>query len=111
MLDVPEIHSIRTLHARGFSKRKIARLLGVSRKTVDKYTAKDYVVSPEPRMRLRKPRPAPKMDPWKPVIDQWLAEDEWRLTAPRSPRSRSGGMWRPGSRSGPARLSSPWSSR
>jgi len=75
MLDVPEIHSIRTLHARGFSKRKIARLLGVSRKTVDKYTAKDYVVSPEPRMRLRKPRPAPKMDPWL-VLNSERAQSE-----------------------------------
>ena len=91
MLDVPEIHSIRTLHARGFSKRKIARLLGVSRNTVDKYTAKDYVVSPEPRMRLRKPRPAPKMDPWKPVIDQWLAEDEHR---PRKQRRTARKMYR-----------------
>jgi len=91
MKDVPEIHSIRTLHARGFSKRRIAALLKVSRKTVDKYTAEDYVVDPEPRMHLTKERPSPKMDPWKPVIDQWLAEDE---TRPRKQRRTARKMYR-----------------
>jgi hypothetical protein len=38
----------------------------MGRSSIHKYTAKDYVVNPEPGMRLRKPRPAPKMDPWKP---------------------------------------------
>ncbi|MEW6048725.1 MAG: IS21 family transposase [Bacillota bacterium] len=91
MKDVPEIHSIRTLHARGFSKRRIAALLKVSRKTVDKYTAEDYIVDPAPRMRLTKERPSPKMDPWKPVIDQWLAEDE---TRPRKQRRTARKMYR-----------------
>jgi len=91
MKDVPEIHSIRTLHARGFSKRRIAALLKVSRKTVDKYTAEGYVVDPAPRMRLTKERPSPKMDPWKPVIDQWLAEDE---TRPRKQRRTARKMYR-----------------
>lgn len=91
MKDVPEIHSIRTLHARGFSKRRIAALLRISRKTVDKYTADDYVVDPEPKMHLTKERPSPKMDPWKPVIDQWLAEDE---TRPRKQRRTARKMHR-----------------
>lgn len=76
MLDVPEIHSIRVLWQRGFSKRQIARMLHVSRKTVDKVTAEEYVVEPQPRMKLSKPRPSPRMDPWKPVIDEWLRKDE-----------------------------------
>ena len=91
MKDVPEIHSIRTLHARGFSKRKIAALLKISRKTVDKYTAAAYVVDPVPKMHLAKERPSPKMDPWKPVIDQWLAEDE---TCPRKQRRTARKMYR-----------------
>jgi len=91
MKDVPEIHSIRTLHARGFSKRGIARLLKVSRKTVDKYTAEDYVVAPEPKMHLAEKRPSPKMDPWKPVVDQWLAEDQ---TCPRKQRRTARKMYR-----------------
>ncbi len=91
MLSVPDIHSIRSLYARGFSKRKIAKLLRVSRKTVDRYTAPDYVVSARPRMKLAKPGPAPKMDPWKPVIDQWLSEDEAR---PRKQRRTARKMYR-----------------
>lgn len=91
MKDVPEIHSIRTLHARGFSKRGIARLLKVSRKTVDKYTAPDFIVAPRPKMHLFEKRPSPKMDPWKPVIDQWLAEDQ---TRPRKQRRTARKMYR-----------------
>lgn len=60
---MPEIHSIRTLYARGCSKCYIAKLLHVGRNTVDKYTAPDYVVESQPKALLEKPRPAPKMDP------------------------------------------------
>ena len=76
MLRVPDIHAIRTMAEAGISKRTIARSLHVSRKTVDKVTAPDYVVEERPRMRLAKPRPAPKMEQWKPVIDGWLVQDE-----------------------------------
>lgn len=75
MHDVPDIHSIRTLHQLGHSKRQIARLLRVSRKTVDKYIDPAYVVPTRVQMNLRRPRAAPKMDRWKPLIAQWLAED------------------------------------
>ena len=48
-------------------------------------------MDPEPRMRLTKERPSPRMDPWKPVIDQWLAEDESR---PRKQRRTARKMHR-----------------
>ncbi len=91
MKDVPEIHSTRTLQARGVAKRQIARLLKVSRKTVDKYTAPDFVVEPKPKMHLGQKRPSPKMDPRKPVIDQWLSEDQ---TCPRKQRRTARKMYR-----------------
>ena len=78
MFDVPEIHSIRVLHQRGYSQRKIAKMLGVSRVTVAKYLDPDFVVTPEQRMNIKVPRSAPKLDPWKALIDQWLKEDESR---------------------------------
>jgi len=90
MHDVPDIHSIRTLYRLGYSKRQIARTLRVSRKTVDKYTDPEYVVPSEVRMNLRSPRPAPKMDRWKAVIAQWLAEDAQR---PRKQRRTARKMY------------------
>jgi transposase len=42
-------------------------------------------------MHLTKERPSPKMDPWKPVIDQWLAEDE---TRPRKQRRTARKIYR-----------------
>ena len=76
MLKVPDIPAIRTMFQAGVSKRSIARSLHVSRKTVDKVTAEGYVVEARPRMRLRGERAAPKMDRWKPVVDEWLLKDE-----------------------------------
>lgn len=82
MLDVPQIHSIRTLRQRGFSERAISKMLGVNRRTVRKYLEME-VVEVEPRMRVRMPRPAPKMDPWKAIIATWLEEDR---SVPRKQR-------------------------
>ncbi len=78
MHDVPDIHAIRVLHQRGFSKRQIAKTLSLSRKTVDKYTDVDYVVPVLPHLHSVEPRPAPKMDKWKPIIARWLEEDTER---------------------------------
>ncbi len=72
---MPDIHAIRVMHQRGMSKRQIAAHLHVSRKTVDKYTAPEYVVPAVPRMQLRELRAAPKMGRWKPVLEAWLAQD------------------------------------
>ncbi len=88
---MPDIHAIRVMHQRGVAKRSIARQLGVSRKTVDKYTAAEYVVPVSPRLHLAQPRPAPKMDRWKPLIDRWLAQDE---QAPRKQRRTARRMYR-----------------
>jgi transposase len=76
LLEVPDVHAIRTMHQRGVSKRQIAKTLGISRTTVDRYTAPDFLAEATPQMRLRRPRPAPKMDQWKPIIDEWLAADD-----------------------------------
>lgn len=78
MLKVPDIYAIRAMYQRGIGKREIARTLGLSRRTVDKYTGTQVVVEPAPRMRLRRARPSPKMDRWKPIIDEWLGEDTRR---------------------------------
>ncbi len=78
MLEVPDIHAIRTMHQRAMGKREIARTLGISRRTVDRYTRADVVVEAAPRMQLAKERPSPKMDRWKPIIDEWLSADEDR---------------------------------
>ena len=83
MHDVPNIHAIRALRARGISKREIARMLSMSRKTVDKYVAEGYVVSQEPRMLMRRKRLAPKLDPWKATLEEWMAQD---AKAPRKQR-------------------------
>lgn len=56
MHDVPDIHTIRVLHKRGIPKRQIARWMHVSRNTVDKYTAANYVVPVRPALKLSQPR-------------------------------------------------------
>ena len=75
MHDVPDIQAIRVMKQRGMSRREIAKRLHVSRKTVDKYTAADYVVPVEARMRLQQPRAAPKMAEWKPILEAWITQD------------------------------------
>lgn len=83
MLGVPDIHAIRTMYRRDISKRQIAKALGVSRTTVDRYTAADYVVPSVTEMRIARRRPVPKMDAWKAIINEWLAADE---SGPRKQR-------------------------
>ncbi len=80
---MPNIQCSRVMVQRGIPIRQIARELRVSRKTVRKYGAPDYVVEANPRQRMRRPRPAPQMDRWKPVVASWLAKDE---TEPRKQR-------------------------
>lgn len=83
MLDVPQIHCIRMLHLRGFSERAIAKMLGVNRRTVHRYLTQEEAVEPQRRMRVKSPRPSPKMDPWKAIIAQWVQEDR---SVPRKQR-------------------------
>ena len=50
---MPDVQCIRVMRQRGMGIREIARSLHLSRKTVRKYTAADYVVEAQPRPRQR----------------------------------------------------------
>ena len=80
-----QAHVIRHKHfVEGMSVRRIARQLGLNRRTVQK-----YLVQSEPRREELAPRPQPVLGPMAPRIEALL--DEWgprlagkhRLTAPR----------------------------
>ena len=64
---------IRILDASGMSWRHIALEAGVSRDTVAKY-AKMEDCSPQPEHGLGR---ASRLDPFKPVVDGWLAADRF----------------------------------
>jgi len=66
-----EQQQIRTLFAQGWSVSGIAAELHVDRKTVRRYLRQEDFSEPFPQAR---PRPS-KLDPFKPTIDAWLAED------------------------------------
>lgn len=76
MISMPQVQSIRRLRRNGESVASIARKTRVSEPTVRKYLAKEDL-SAVPS--VRKPR-ASVIDPYLPVIEQWLAEDRanWR---------------------------------
>ncbi len=75
-----QIHHIRYLaFHKGKSYKSIARETGRDFKTVKKYVEKDDW-NDEPKKRKKK---ASKLDPFKPVIDEWLEND---LTAPPKQR-------------------------
>ncbi|MHC4406800.1 MAG: IS21 family transposase [Planctomycetota bacterium] len=63
----------------GMSQRAVARELGYARNSVAKAIANPI----PPGYRLSQPRAQPKIDPVKPIIDAWLAEDR---TKPRKQR-------------------------
>ncbi|HAM14772.1 MAG TPA: hypothetical protein DCP91_02690 [Eggerthellaceae bacterium] len=67
---------IRKLKREGESVASIARTVGVSRDTVYKYVEADDL---SPEMPVQKRR-ASKLDPYRPLIEQWLDEDaeNWR---------------------------------
>jgi transposase len=68
-----DIEFIRKKHlVDGWSIRKISRQLRVSRQSV----RKALTSSDPPRYKLTKPRPNPVMDPYRSIIEAWLAEDE-----------------------------------
>ncbi|MEM3433913.1 MAG: hypothetical protein QXP27_07030 [Candidatus Methanomethyliaceae archaeon] len=78
-----EIETIRRLHElKGWSIRKIAKELRHSRRTVAKYLERDESTA-APRYRLRKPRPRPKSEAARGIIDKILAEDRERLRKQR----------------------------
>ncbi len=60
-----------TLYRKGLKKRAIARKLGISRNTVDKYIANPELVFDPPAPRKRKSL----LDPYNDNIKAWIEED------------------------------------
>lgn len=71
MISMTKQNDIRQLWRQGDSVAEIARKTGVSRDTVYKYRDKDDF-SPSPPVRSARPS---KLDPYRPLIDQWLDDD------------------------------------
>lgn len=69
MLDKRTIFEIHRLKNQGWSQRRIARHLRVSRKAVKK-----YLQNPEQTSLKRSPRPS-KLDPYQDLIEQFLEQD------------------------------------
>lgn len=63
----------------GWSIRKISRQLPVSRPTIRKMLQDEKI----PKYQLEQPRPSPVMDKYRPILEQWLQDDE---TAPPKQR-------------------------
>ena len=75
MITVDQKEQIRrAYYIEGKSIRQIHRETGYHRQTIRK-ALEDGAV---PEYTLKAPRPSPVLDPVKPIIDQWLAEDEQR---------------------------------
>lgn len=76
MISMSTVNSIRQQRRDGHSISDIAKMNGVSRDTVYKYLKRDDF-SPRPPLRRAVPS---KLDPYKPIIGQWLEEDArgWR---------------------------------
>src|SRR5579875_636626 len=76
MRTVAQIQHIRYLHdVEGWSIRRIAREFHVSRKTIRLCLDRTQSTE-EPKYRRTKPAPAPKMGPYKAVVDAWLVADQ-----------------------------------
>lgn len=85
MIRMVQIEYIRKMYYKeGKSIRDIAKFLGHSRNTISKYLHGDFFA--EPKYSVLEAKPCPVLDPVKPIIDQWLAEDE------QMPSSYSRGM-------------------
>jgi len=87
MLTVDDYGRIRRAHRDGMSIRAIARTFRHSRRNV-----REALACPEPRPYTRtKDPPAPKLGPFKPIIDEILKTDE---QAPRKQRHTAAQIWR-----------------
>ncbi|MCQ1533954.1 hypothetical protein [Mitsuokella jalaludinii] len=72
MLKMSQVNYIRDLSNSGYRIAEISKKLEVDRKTVRKYLSQEDF-SPTPPVK----QPAPsKLDPYKPKILEWLAEDQ-----------------------------------
>jgi len=71
MLHMNQIDQVKDLQRQGLGPCEIAERLGINRKTTAKYMKQEDFSAPA---ELQAPLPS-KLDPWKSIIDQWLAED------------------------------------
>jgi len=69
---MPQIQGIREQYREGSSVAELARTYGVDPKTVRKYLKQDDF-SPKPPEKMTKES---ILDPYKPLIDSWLLEDQ-----------------------------------
>lgn len=73
LLRMVDIEFIRKKHfVEGWSIRKIAKSLEISRQSVRKALASSEI----PHYKLTEPRPCPVMDPFRDIIRSWLEEDK-----------------------------------
>ena len=77
MINEEEFMDIRALHRQGLTYAEIGRLVGRDWRTVKRY----LVEGAQPVYRRK--RSASLLDPFKPLIDQWLAREP-RLLATRT---------------------------
>lgn len=71
MLNMSQVNNIRDLGKRGYRISEISRIIGADRKTIRKYLEQDDF-SPQPPVVKET---SSILDPYKPIIDDWLAED------------------------------------
>ena len=76
MLTMSQINHIKDLSNCGYRISEISEKTGADPKTIRKYLSQDDF-SPKPPITQEKPS---KLDPFKPVIHEWLEEDKkhWR---------------------------------
>lgn len=76
MLTMSQINHIKDLSNCGYRISEISKKTGTDPKTIRKYLAQDDF-SPQPPVIQEKPS---KLDPFKPIIQEWLDEDKkhWR---------------------------------
>ena len=72
MLKMSQVNYIRELSDSGYRIAEISKKLEVDRKTVRKYLSQEDF-SPTPPVKQSSPS---KLDPYKPKILEWLAEDQ-----------------------------------
>lgn len=73
MIDVEYIRKLR--YVKGWSVNQIAKRLGHSRNTIDKYLELENL---EPKYQLQKPRARPTLGKYEGLIKHWLEEDKKR---------------------------------
>lgn len=71
MLNMSQVNNIKDLGRKGYRISEISRITGADRKTIKKYLEQEDF-SPKPPLENKTES---ILDPYKPIIDDWLAED------------------------------------